>query len=63
MNSRVERRAPQTGLAETGGFEAVHLRVAERYINRSETWLKPGNTLIVRANLTDVASMIGRRGA
>jgi regulator of protease activity HflC (stomatin/prohibitin superfamily) len=42
-----------------GGFEAVQLRVAEQYINQFGNLAKQGNTLIVPANLTDVASMIG----
>jgi regulator of protease activity HflC (stomatin/prohibitin superfamily) len=42
-----------------GGFEAVQLRVAEQYITQFGNLAKQGNTLIVPANLTDVASMIG----
>ena len=42
-----------------GGFEAVQLRVAEQYINQFGNLAKQGNTLIVPANLTDIASMIG----
>jgi len=42
-----------------GGFEAVQLRVAEQYITQFGNIAKQGNTLIVPANLTDVASMIG----
>jgi hypothetical protein len=37
----------------------VQLRVAEQYINQFGNLAKQGNTLIVPANLTDVASMIG----
>ena len=44
---------------EPGGFEAVQLRVAEQYIMQFGNLAKQGNTLIVPANLTDVASMIG----
>jgi len=47
------------GHAELHGFEAVQLRVAEHYINQFGNLAKQGNTLIVPANLTDVASMIG----
>jgi regulator of protease activity HflC (stomatin/prohibitin superfamily) len=42
-----------------GGYEAVQLRVAEQYITQFGNLAKVGNTLIVPANLTDVASMIG----
>jgi len=42
-----------------GGYEAVQLRVAEQYITQFGNLAKAGNTLIVPANLTDVASMIG----
>jgi regulator of protease activity HflC (stomatin/prohibitin superfamily) len=42
-----------------GGYEAVQLRVAEQYITQFGNLAKTGTTLIVPANLTDVASMIG----
>jgi len=41
-----------------GGFEAVQLRVAEQYIERFGELAKAGNSLVVPANLTDVASMV-----
>jgi regulator of protease activity HflC (stomatin/prohibitin superfamily) len=41
-----------------GGFEAIQLRVAEQYIERFGELAKKGNTLILPANLTDVASMV-----
>lgn len=41
-----------------GGFEAVQLRVAEQYITQFGNLAQEGNTLIVPATLTDVASMI-----
>lgn len=41
-----------------GGYEAVQLRVAEQYITQFGNLAKKGNTLILPANLTDVASMI-----
>ena len=44
-----------------GGFEAVQLRVAEQYITQFGNLAKAGNTLIIPANLTDVASDAGRR--
>jgi len=41
-----------------GGFEAVQLRVAEKYIEQFGELAKHGNSLIVPANLSDVSSMI-----
>jgi regulator of protease activity HflC (stomatin/prohibitin superfamily) len=41
-----------------GGAEAVSLRVAEQYVDRFGNLAKAGNTLVVPANLSDVASMI-----
>jgi regulator of protease activity HflC (stomatin/prohibitin superfamily) len=41
-----------------GGFEAVQLRVAEQYVREFGALAQKGNTLIVPANLADVASMI-----
>jgi regulator of protease activity HflC (stomatin/prohibitin superfamily) len=41
-----------------GGFEAVQLRVAEQYVTQFGHMAQKGNTLVVPANLTDVASMI-----
>lgn len=42
-----------------GGAEAVRLRVAEQYVDRFGHLAKENNTLIVPANVADVASMIG----
>jgi regulator of protease activity HflC (stomatin/prohibitin superfamily) len=41
-----------------GGFEAVQLRVAEQYINQFGHLAKTTNTVILPANLSDVAGMI-----
>src|SRR5438034_7924165 len=41
-----------------GGFEAVQLRVAEQYIGNFGQLAKAGNTLILPANLSDIASMV-----
>jgi regulator of protease activity HflC (stomatin/prohibitin superfamily) len=43
---------------EPGGFEAVQLRVAEQYVTEFGQLAQKGNTLIVPANVADVASMI-----
>lgn len=57
-------------LQAPGGEEAVRLRVAEQYITQFGQIAKQGTTLVVPANLTDVASIIqtamaaaGRPGA
>jgi regulator of protease activity HflC (stomatin/prohibitin superfamily) len=41
-----------------GGYEAVQLRVAEQYVHQFGNIAKSGNTLVVPAALSDVASMI-----
>jgi regulator of protease activity HflC (stomatin/prohibitin superfamily) len=41
-----------------GGFEAVQLRVAEQYVAQFGELAKKTNTLVVPANVADVASMI-----
>jgi regulator of protease activity HflC (stomatin/prohibitin superfamily) len=53
-----------------GGMEAVNLRVAERYIEAFAGLAREGNSLIVPANLGDIASLVasvsqvlGSRGA
>ena len=45
-------------LALEGGDKAMQLRVAEEYIGQFGQLAKAGNTLIVPANLGDVASMV-----
>ena len=45
-------------LREPGGKEAMQLRVAEAYVAQFGNLAKEGNTLVVPANLTDLASMI-----
>ena len=51
-------RRVATALREEGGHEAMQLRVAEAYVAQFGNLAKEGNTLVVPANLTDVASMI-----
>jgi regulator of protease activity HflC (stomatin/prohibitin superfamily) len=41
-----------------GGEEAVRLRVAEQYITQFGNIAKQGNTIVVPANVSDIASMI-----
>jgi regulator of protease activity HflC (stomatin/prohibitin superfamily) len=45
-------------VAVPGGREAMQLRVAEDYIHQFGSLAKATNTLVVPANLTDIASMI-----
>jgi regulator of protease activity HflC (stomatin/prohibitin superfamily) len=45
-------------LAQPGGLEAMQLRVAEQWVREFGQLAKAGNTLVVPANLSDVASMI-----
>ena len=45
-------------LQSPGGSQAVELRVAEQYIQQFGNLAKAGNTLILPANLGDVASMV-----
>jgi regulator of protease activity HflC (stomatin/prohibitin superfamily) len=51
------RRVAET-IELPGGSEAVRLRVAEQYVERFGDLARAGNTLVVPANLADVASMI-----
>ena len=46
-------------LLSEGGDKAMQLRIAEDYLERFGALAKEGNTLILPANLTDMASMIG----
>jgi len=45
-------------VAGPGGNDAMRLRIAEQYISQFGELAKHGNTLVVPANLSDVASMI-----
>jgi regulator of protease activity HflC (stomatin/prohibitin superfamily) len=45
-------------LNEPGGTNAMKLRVAEQYVTEFGSIAKEGNTLVVPANLSDVASML-----
>ena len=45
-------------LSQQGGEQAMQLRVAEEYIAQFGNLAKAGNTLVVPANLSDVAGMI-----
>ncbi len=45
-------------LNEPGGNEAMQLRVAEQYVSQFGELAKESNTLVVPANLSDIASML-----
>ena len=45
-------------LQTTGGDKAMQLRIAEQYIEEFGRLAKTGNTVVVPANLSDIASMI-----
>jgi regulator of protease activity HflC (stomatin/prohibitin superfamily) len=51
-------RSVARALNEEGGDAAMRLRIAEQYIDRFGELAKQGNTLIVPANVADIASMI-----
>jgi hypothetical protein len=45
-------------IQQSGGMEAVNLRVAERYVDAFAHLARTNNTLIVPANLADVSTLI-----
>jgi regulator of protease activity HflC (stomatin/prohibitin superfamily) len=45
-------------VSQPGGVEALQLRVAEQWVKEFGNLAKHGNTLVVPANLSDVASMV-----
>jgi len=47
-----------SALIEKGGSQAMELRIAEQYIEEFGNLAKSGNTLVIPANLADLASMI-----
>jgi regulator of protease activity HflC (stomatin/prohibitin superfamily) len=58
-------KATATGLREIalainekGGINAVNLRIAEQYVNEFGNLAKTNNTIILPANLTDLAGMV-----
>jgi regulator of protease activity HflC (stomatin/prohibitin superfamily) len=51
-------RSVASAIQADGGFEAVQLRVAEQYVHQFGNIARAGNTLVVPANLSDIASMI-----
>ena len=51
-------RQVASAVSGVGGNEAMRLRIAEQYITQFGKLAKEANTLVVPANLSDVASMI-----
>ena len=51
-------REVATAVEAPGGREAMQLRVAEQYVAQFGELAKEGNSLVIPANLTDVASML-----
>ncbi len=51
-------REVATAVEAPGGREAMQLRVAEQYVAQFGKLAKEGNSLVIPANLTDVASML-----
>ena len=43
---------------EKGGINAVNLRIAEQYVNEFGNLAKKNNTIILPANLSDLAGMV-----
>ncbi len=55
-------RAVAESLCAEGGDAAMQLRIAEHYLQQFGHLAKTGNTFVVPANLTDIASMIALAG-
>ncbi len=51
-------RAVAAAIGAQGGLQAANLKVAQQYIDAFGNLAKTGNTLIVPANLTDIAAMV-----
>ncbi len=47
-----------TAINEEGGMNAVNLRIAEQYVNAFGNLAKTNNSVIIPANLSDIAGMI-----
>ncbi len=47
-----------SAINETGGKEAVNLRIAEQYINEFGNLAKANNTMIIPSNLADIAGFV-----
>jgi regulator of protease activity HflC (stomatin/prohibitin superfamily) len=58
INEAEGLRRVAEAVAQPGGVEALQLRVAEQWVREFGNLAKAGNTLVVPANLSDVASMV-----
>ena len=47
-----------SSIQETGGKDALQLRIAEQYLLQFGKLAKTSNTLIIPSNLSDLSSMI-----
>ena len=52
------RFAGGEALRADGGTDAMKLRIAEQYVTQLGHFAKEGNTFVIPANLSDVASML-----
>ncbi len=52
-------QAVAAALASDGGVTAANLRVAEKYLSEFGNLAKAGNTMILPANLADIAGIVG----
>ena len=52
----IERIA--ASIKQPGGIEAVNLKIAEKYVDAFSGMARTNNTMIVPANLTDIASLV-----
>jgi len=52
-------RAVAAAMNEQGGMNAANLKVAELYIGAFANLAKTNNTLILPANVVDVAALVG----
>jgi regulator of protease activity HflC (stomatin/prohibitin superfamily) len=55
-------RAVAVSLCAEGGEAAMQLRIAEQYLEQFGQLAQTGNTFVVPANLSDIASMIALAG-
>ena len=47
-----------SAIQESGGKDAVNLRIAEQYINEFGKLAKVNNTMIIPSNMADISSLI-----
>jgi hypothetical protein len=47
-----------SAVSQAGGFEAMQLRLAESYVSQFGNLARTNNTMIVPANISDLATMV-----